>query len=158
MRRRAEINRHARYCVNISPLHPHLSSLPIPLSLSLFSSLFFFVSEWFRESNSFFTARRFNSTNSIFHPRRCRGFNWAQGVSIFVECNMQSSDLSNQILVCCRLHSLRRGDGLLISFIRYSRPVILRFADCRTLVLDLITMRTSSDSTLLITVAISSET
>lgn len=66
---------------------------------------FLFVAKWFHERNFFFTVRQFNSVNSIFHRPCCRGFNWAQGVSIFVECNMQSSDLSNQILVCYRLHS-----------------------------------------------------
>jgi hypothetical protein len=86
--------RHALHCVNIFASH----------SL-LFYPVFFFIAKWFRERNSFFTVRRFNSTNSIFHRPCCREFNWAQGVSIFVECNMQSSDLSNQILVCCRLHS-----------------------------------------------------
>lgn len=65
------------------------------------SSTFFFLfaTKIFHERNFFFTLRRFNSANSIFHRSRCREFNWAQGVLIFVECNMQSSDLSNQILV-----------------------------------------------------------
>lgn len=94
--------RHVLYCVSI--FFSLLSSFVC--TFYLFFSLFCFVSKWFRESNFFFTVRWFNSTNSIFHrPRRCRGFNWAQGVSIFVECNMQSSDLSNQILIRCRLHS-----------------------------------------------------
>lgn len=82
----------------------HCVNIFSPRSLVL-QPYFFFVAKWFRERNSFFTVRRFNSTNSIFHRSRCRGFNWAQEVSIFVECNMQSSDLSNQILVRCRLHS-----------------------------------------------------
>lgn len=86
----------------------------------------FFCSEMIsRTQFLFFIVRRFNSTNSIFHRPCCRGFNWAQGVSIFVECNMQSSDLSNQILVCCRLHS--DGDRLLISFIRCSFILALWF-------------------------------
>lgn len=86
----------------IDALRQYFSSLPTCSSSALF---FPPVAKWFRERNSFFIVRRFNSTNSIFHRPRCRGFNWAQGVSIFVECNMQSSDLSNQILVCCRPHS-----------------------------------------------------
>lgn len=91
-----EKNRNYRHIVPIFFLLAHL----------FFVRTFFFpVAKWFRERNSFFIVRRFNSTNSIFHRPHCRGFNWAQGVSIFVECNMQSSDLSNQILVCCRPHS-----------------------------------------------------
>lgn len=93
-------NRNYRRIVSIFFLLAHSCSSSI-----LFVFFFFFVAKWFRERNSFFIVRRFNSTNSIFHRPRCRGFNWAQGVSIFVECNMQSSDLSNQILVCCRPHS-----------------------------------------------------
>lgn len=85
----------------------------------------FFVAKWFRERNSFFTVQRFTSTNSIFHRPRCREFNWAQGVSIFVECNMQSSDLSNQILVRCRLHSDVRRQTL--SFTRSSFILALWF-------------------------------
>lgn len=44
-----------------------------------------------------------NSVNSIFPAKPRRGFNWAPGISIFVRCNMQSTDLSNQILVYRRL-------------------------------------------------------
>lgn len=112
-----------------------------PILCQYFSSLptcrffFLFVAKIFYERNFFFTVRRFNSANSIFHRPRCREFNWAQGVSIFVECNMQSNDLSNQILVCYRLHS--DGDKLLISFIRCFLHCDF-FSCCRMLILNLI--------------------
>ena len=45
------------------------------------------------------------SASSIFRGRKpCRAFNWAQGISIFVRCNMQSSEPSNRMVAGRRLH------------------------------------------------------